>query len=320
MMESPSGAHPNILASRKLETFAAKCPPENGAENLAELQYKSLDGKRNYSFAVAVHDPAIDQVISKGILEGLFGPKGTYPSVDQVHMICEHLGGEAAIECGPGRVFVEVGSAIGMVSLYAASRGMKVYAFDPLFPNMERISASLCSNGQRYCAAAGQRSISNIATDRCQHPSAETWGPFSPTTFSLFWRLVGKESDYEGRFIESEPGNLAATARGGGTVRAKVQTTTIDESVHDPKIELMLLTCQGSEYEVRDGCPPPSNLVCCMSHPLPCTGFAWCRKAPRIWKYSAHHMATSPCGPAIRYKCSKYCGAAYRSWIQVLQH
>ena len=91
-----------------------------------EFHYTSLKGTSQFNFFVSLHDPEVDTVISKGIKEGSYGPKGRYPSVDEIHAICEHgedaEGGYRA-NCGRGGVFVEVGSAIGMVSLYAAARG-----------------------------------------------------------------------------------------------------------------------------------------------------------------------------------------------------
>ena len=79
-----------------------------------------------------------------------------YPSIDEMHAICEHgMDPDSGYQanCGPGGVFVEVGSTIGMVALYAASRGMKVYAFDPLRPNIDRIRESLCLNSEKECQA-----------------------------------------------------------------------------------------------------------------------------------------------------------------------
>jgi hypothetical protein len=66
--------------------------------------------------------------------------------------------------------------------------------------------------------------------------------------------LVGAQSDPVGSIVQSEPGNLAATMRGGGSVKtANVTTVTIDQSVGDREIEVLLLTCQGFEYEALLG-------------------------------------------------------------------
>ena len=230
-------------------------------ENVVEMHYDSFESSRNFSFRVSLHDPIVDQVVSKGIKEGLFGPKEKYPSIDEVHSICEHSTGSYSIECGSARVFVEVGSAIGMVSLYAASRGMRVYAFDPLIPNIERLNQSLCLNGKRHCL---QQPSVGISKSTCHQPSK--WGSFSPLRFSVFWNLVGSTADDIGRLVESEPGNLAATMRGGGSVAAYVKMVTIDQSVPDEAIEILLLTCQGFEYDV-------SNLLLLFTLDSTCVNF-----------------------------------------------
>ena len=188
-----------------------------GTENTMLMRYTGLNGVA-YEFDIALHAPELDQVISKGIKQGLFGPKGTYPSVDELHSICEFK----FAKCGKGDVLVEVGSAVGMVSLYAATRGMTVYAFDPLPPNIELLKASRCMNKLQQ-------------------------------NLTIIWGLVGSQSDPVGKWIESEPGNLAATMRGGGRVRAKVSVVTIDETVAEQSIELLLLTCQGCELDALRG-------------------------------------------------------------------
>lgn len=216
--------------------------------NVVEMSYDSLHGNRAYRFLVALHDPDTDRIISLGIKEGKLGPK--YESVDEMHSICEHSYRYYSINCGPGRVFVEVGSALGMVSLYAASRGMRVYAFDPLTPNIQRLDESVCLNGRRHCLESLAASSSSVQRTECSKPS-DGWGSFAPENFSRFCNLIGAYTDRVGRMVESEPGNLAATMRGGGSVRAQVKMVTIHEAVRDSVIELLLLTCQGSEYEVR---------------------------------------------------------------------
>ena len=216
------------------------CGLDAESPRVVDMMYGSI-----YSFTVSLHEPSLDQVVSKGIRDGVYGPRGTYPSVDEVHAICEASSNQYAIDCGPNRVFVEVGSALGMVSLYAASRGMRVFAFDPLLPKIERLRESQCLNGVWSCFRA------NVSVAECiQVPSR--WGNFSPGRFNSFWNLVGSYSSSDGIVVESEPGNFAATMRGGGSVRAAVRMVTIDQDV-DGDIELLLLTCQGFEFDVRSG-------------------------------------------------------------------
>jgi FkbM family methyltransferase len=254
-IQSRSDIGKHIDKTMNTEEYVEKyCNFSGLHRTIAEMLYYSHRLHTEIRFLVSLHDPAVDTVVSKGILEGLFGPPGKYPSVDEVHSICEH-GHESAFEgsdyninCGKGGIFVEVGSAIGMVSLYAASRGMKVYAFDPLKPNVERMEESLCVNGAVDCLKQlAQKRIRDI--DPCSN-GTETWGPFSPSSFRLHENLVGSAADEKGRTVESMPGNLAATMSGGGSYRATVKTVTIDDRVPDPVIDLLLLTSQGHEFEV----------------------------------------------------------------------
>ena len=222
---------------------------------VAELKYSSLKRNTQFNFFVSLHDPDVDTVVSKGIKQGLFGPKDKYPSVDEIHAICEHGNDPESgyrANCGHGGVFVEVGSAIGMVGIYAVSRGMKVYAFDPLKPNLDRLRESLCLNGQRECFTTN-----SMGASKCiGQPQPTLWRSYAPSNFIIHESLVGSESAGE-RQVASEPGNLAATLRGGGSFQTAVKTVTIDESVPDAVIDVLLLTCQGYESDVR---PPPQPL------------------------------------------------------------
>ena len=203
-------------------------------ENAVIMEMKYYSGKRYLSFLLSLHPSEEDGVISKGIREGLFGPLHRYPSVDEMHAVCELF----TDTCVDGKVFVEVGSAIGAVSVYMASRGMKVYAYDPVLPNVQRLSESRCLNHARPCNGSQE----------CTH--------FSPSNFRVFWNAVGSAAGGSVH-VESEPNNLAATARGGGSFRAEVGVVTIDETVimadDDNGIEMMLLTCQGNEYDALLG-------------------------------------------------------------------
>jgi hypothetical protein len=127
---------------------------------------------------LSVNNPQDDHVVSKGILNWLYSPGGTYPSLSEVHTLCtavpsvqpgnEDLGmlgafnanwiankdgplGEPLVTCEAGKVAVEVGSAVGMVSMYLVERGMRVFALDPVLPNVQRMRESACANGVRLC-------------------------------------------------------------------------------------------------------------------------------------------------------------------------
>jgi len=182
-------------------------------------------------FFMSLHDPVSDHVISKGILDS-----GRYASVDELINICSHSGGTYRVNCGDDRLFVEVGSAVGMVSLYAVSRGMRVHAFDPVLPNIDRLTESRCLNGEAHCHG-------------CADPSQ--WGPFAPGRFAIQWSLVDSARG-PSRAVSSRPQNLAATAGGGGTYNAIVNVTSIGAEIGS-EIEILLLTCQGFEYNALLG-------------------------------------------------------------------
>ena len=212
---------------------------------LQELVY--ISGQQPIRYVMSLHDPVLDHVISKGILA-----HGAYPSISELHHICGHseqAGTTYSIVCGEGRVFVEVGSAVGMVSLYAAARGMRVHAMDPIKPNVDRLSESRCLNGVAHCR---NHSLGGDSGDRNCSDSA-LWGPFAPNKLSTTWSFVSS-SPGPPRWIESKPQNLAATAGGGGEYRSMVDVTSLDASLSPgTEIEILLLTCQGFEYEALLG-------------------------------------------------------------------
>ena len=260
------------------------CEFNLSGENIVQMHYESLHGGSAVHFSVVLHDPDTDQIISRSIKEGKRG----YDSINELHSICEHNQSGYTVHCGPGKVFVEVGSALGMVSLYAATRGMRVYAFDPLPPNIQRLDESLCLNGERRCLMEGEDSSEKRF--RCSRPS-DDWGSYAPGKFSRFCNLVGAHRDDYGRVVESEPGNMAATMRGGGSVRARVKVVTIHEAVRDSVIEVLLLTCQGFEYEVRF-----LNFILLHIIHLPVLhpGTARSPGAREVGEDSKHHLAAAP--------------------------
>ena len=100
--------------------------------------------------------------------------------------------------CQGGRTAVEVGSAIGMVSMYLAARGMRVYAMDPVLPNVQRMGESACANGVRHC----------LAMRRAQAPGAKAlawgedvcanstqWGPFAPEHLTMIHAAAGRATE-----------------------------------------------------------------------------------------------------------------------------
>jgi FkbM family methyltransferase len=183
-----------------------------------------IDSYLPSAFWISLHSPMDDQVISKNMYENL-----RYESIDELQAVCSL----PTVRCSDGslRLFVEVGSAVGAVSLYAASRGMRVIALDPLAPNVRRLKQSQCLNS---CPISHSMRCANFASDR----------------FTVLLNLVGAQPDPMGRAVESEPRNLAATMRGGGEVRASnVSVVTLDEVLGSQSVKLLLLTCQGAELD-----------------------------------------------------------------------
>jgi hypothetical protein len=63
-----------------------------------------------------------------------------------------------------------------------------------------------------------------LETSECMGPPSarpKSWGSFAPSNFILNENLVGSKPEGQ-RTVESEPGNLAATMRGGGSFRTNV--------------------------------------------------------------------------------------------------
>lgn len=139
----------------------------------------------------------------------------------QVHAVCQ--GGSVngySISCERGRTFVEVGCALGHVSMYMASRGMRVVAVDPLEINIDRVKESLCLNGVAACYAnfskSSSKSQSKLSSDgddgNCW--SNTEWGPFGSASFHPVVGLVADAVNKNLTLVESEPHNLAATIKG----------------------------------------------------------------------------------------------------------
>jgi len=186
-------------------------------------------------YLLSLNSPMDDAVVSKGILEWLFSPPGTYPSSTEVHTLCtappktaevgDWLSGAWSgkgsrprvatgplVRCGGGRVAVEVGSSIGMVSMYLAERGMRVYALDPVLPNVQRLHESACLNGVRRCFSRNAQQPHDAAAHACRDSSS--WGAFSPANLTLV-HAVADRSTGSSRMVRALEQNLAATDEKG---------------------------------------------------------------------------------------------------------
>jgi len=241
-------------------------------------------------FLLSLNNPKDDSVVSHGILHWSFSPPGTYPSSTQVHTLCtalpqtEEVGfrwsrawmkagsalqvaTEPLVRCGGGRVAVEVGSAIGMVSMMLAERGMRVYALDPVLPNVQRMRESACLNGMRRClqshAHQPQASAARaLRTLTCRNSSA--WERFSPANITLV-HAVADRSTGSSRMVRALGSNLAATdpkgswaddaSRGSSPYTGEVATLALDDLLKDvhTDIELLHMCPQGEELRVLEG-------------------------------------------------------------------
>lgn len=102
-----------------------------------------------------------------------------------MHSVCKHSGRSSGakqykIDCGQGKLFVEVGSSMGHVAMYAATRGMRVKAVEPLEVNLQRIRESMCVNGAASCL----KSPKAKSLEACRSETA--WENYSPQRVCLF--------------------------------------------------------------------------------------------------------------------------------------
>lgn len=148
--ESPIIVFYGEAEQAELLRICARVAGEKISEHVSELIYDKKRWRHDemvqdqtadtWKYLINVHNPEVDSVVSKGLLEWLFSPPHTYASVTEVHTLCTaKVGGQPLLSCDAGKVAVEVGSSIGMVSLYLAARGMRVFAIDPVLPNTQRL-------------------------------------------------------------------------------------------------------------------------------------------------------------------------------------
>lgn len=207
-----------------------------------------------WRYLLSLHDPNIDSVVSKGILNWLFSTPGTYPSTTEVHTLCTApIDGQPLINCESGKIAIEIGSAVGMVSAYLARRGMRVFAMDPVLPNIERLEETRCMNGMRQCLEQ------NEDIDCHNHSN---WGQFTSDNFVLLNAVGGSKSNSK-TTITSLANNLAATNPIFGRLSGRkeqfwsgsVSTLTVDDiatGINHP-IELLHMCPQGSEWSILQG-------------------------------------------------------------------
>jgi hypothetical protein len=223
--------------------------------------WSAADSARSITPLLSLHNPEEDGVVSKGLLGWLWSAPGTYPSVIEVHTLCTaKVGHGPLVRCEAGRTAVEVGSAIGMVSMYLAERSMRVYALDPVLPNLQRIAESICLNGVRHCLQAHRKRGVQPVPATCINSTQ--WGRFMPSLVTTIHAIAGR-STAGSRFIAAQPQNLAATnpktipsnVRGTAQYSANVPIVALDDFLVDAPgdIELLHMCPQGEEMPVLEG-------------------------------------------------------------------
>ena len=207
-----------------------------------------------WRYLLSLHNPKIDSVVSKGILNWLFATPGTYPSTTEVHTLCTApIDGQPLINCESGKIAIEIGSAVGMVSAYLARRGMRVFAVDPVLPNIERLEETRCMNGMRQCLEQ------NEDIDCHNHSN---WGQFTPDNFGILHAAGGDKTNLQTK-ISSLAKNMAATnLKLGGSLGSKgemwsglVSTVTVDDIISkiNAHIDVLHISAQESEWSVLQG-------------------------------------------------------------------
>ncbi|EKX42681.1 hypothetical protein GUITHDRAFT_141080 [Guillardia theta CCMP2712] len=217
--------------------------------------------EKHVKYLLSLHNPQEDAVVSKGILMHLFSPEGTYPSVTEVHALCDgvpSLGPQGSrgeeedekgttkrsslISCSPGKTAVEVGSSIGMISMYLAARGMKVHALDPVQPNLQRLNESICLNSFRNCLRSSAPDGRISSSSSCFDSSAlRSFAGRVKVHHSLVASSSGDRLP-----VQTQPRNLASTLptqQAGATYSAMVKTIALDD-IEMEEVELLHVTSQ----------------------------------------------------------------------------
>jgi FkbM family methyltransferase len=134
---------------------------------------------------------------------------------------------------------VDVGANQGFFSLYAASKGATVYAFEPCAENFEILKWNVATNG-----LSDQVKMFNVAVTG------------SGGKVSLFVGL-----DASGKILSGSVSILDANRGGKGVQSRCVESVTLDSLLHDLQIErceFLKVDCEGAEYEILQNTPRDS--------------------------------------------------------------
>jgi FkbM family methyltransferase len=130
-----------------------------------------------------------------------------------------------------GMTVVDIGANQGFFSLYAASKGATVYAFEPCIENFEVLKWNVETNG--LCDAV---KIFNVAVTGKQGD------------VQLFVGL-----DANGQVLSGNPSTGSANRTGENVQARSVESVTLDSLLHDFRIQrcdFIKMDCEGAEYDI----------------------------------------------------------------------
>ena len=169
---------------------------------------------------------------------------GTYYTIQDLDALC----GSGLVECVRGRTFVDVGAAIGHLTILAASLGMSAHAVEPIEPNLHLLQQSVRVNG------LGDR----IFLHHKALLSPHTCGPGCRQTLTSVpgnSASVTIDTLFTGNLGVIRPGAEGKGERGGGhtsSVDVMTASSLVSEIIAAEEdtahVELLSLYCLGCEY------------------------------------------------------------------------
>ena len=153
----------------------------------------------------------------------------TRAGTDDRHVLYEiFVQGIYDADLGDGDIVVDIGANIGGFTVLAARRGARVVAFEPFPANFEALRRNVLRNGVQ--AELAQLAVAD-----------------APRTAQL---VIPDDAGFSGRYSLHE-------GRGGRSV--EVRCIGLDDVLTEfalPRIDLLKLDCQGSEYEILFSAAP----------------------------------------------------------------